>query len=306
MTGHELWGNVPGRATPDPVPRTSETLLPGRHIVCLSYDFDALSIPIARGTTTPTPLSRGEFGLVGAARILDLLARHALPASWYIPGHTIESFPEICGRVVEAGHEIGHHGWTHRKPADLSAEEEEAELVRANDAIERLCGRRPRGYRSPSWDLSPRTLDLLIGHGFRYDSSMMGHDYLPYFARSGDQTPLLEPARFGTPTGLVEMPISWSLDDFPHFEYAVLPTGILPGLAPADGVLRNWTDDFDYMTEILDWGVVIYTFHPFVSGRGHRMKAMERLIEHCRDRGAVFMTVEQAAEEARERLTRPS
>ncbi|MDE0810433.1 MAG: polysaccharide deacetylase family protein, partial [Alphaproteobacteria bacterium] len=91
----------------------------GRYIACLTYDFDALSLWIARGMTTPTPLSRGEFGIVGTQRILDLLARHGIKATFFIPGHTLESFPGICNQIHDEGHEIGHHGWTHRKPSDL-------------------------------------------------------------------------------------------------------------------------------------------------------------------------------------------
>ena len=269
-----------------------------RLIACLTYDFDALSLWIARGMTTPTPLSRGEFGIVGTQRILDLLARHGIKATFFIPGHTLESFPDICKRVHDEGHEIGHHGWTHRKPSDLSRDEEAAELTRANDQIEKISGQKARGYRSPSWDLSPHTLDLLIENDFVYDSSLMGHDYLPYYARSGDEAPLLEPARFGPTTRMLEMPISWSLDDFPYFEYLVGPAGILPGMRPGADALVNWTEDFDYMKEIQDWGVITYTFHPFVSGRGHRMKVMDRLIRHLKSGGVTFMTMEEAAAEA--------
>ncbi len=204
-----------------------------RHLVCMTYDFDALSIPIARGRTIPTQLSRGEFGLVGAERILSLLKREAIPSTWFIPGHTIESFPKACQAVVDAGHEIGHHGWTHRHPAQLTAEEEVTELLRANDAIEKISGQRARGYRSPAWNLSDRSLELLIEHGFRYDSSLMGHDYLPYWARQGDHVELLEPAAFGASTSLVELPVSWSLDDFPHFEFPEAQTA----LKPASGVI---------------------------------------------------------------------
>ena len=126
----------------------------------------------------------------------------------------------------------------------------------------------------------------------------MGHDYLPYYARSGDEAPLLEPARFGPTTRILEMPISWSLDDFPYFEYLVGPAGILPGMRPGADALVNWTEDFDYMKEIQDWGVITYTFHPFVSGRGHRMKVMDRLIRHLKNGGVTFMTMEEAAAEA--------
>jgi peptidoglycan/xylan/chitin deacetylase (PgdA/CDA1 family) len=268
-----------------------------RHIVCLTFDFDAMSGFIARGMTTPTPISRGEFGVVASERILALLRRHEIPTTWFIPGHTIETYPAACAKVVAAGHEIGHHGWTHVPPANLSREAEEAGLVRGNEAIKRLSGQTARGYRSPSWDLSPHTIELLLKHGFLYESSMMGHDYLPYRARQGDVIELEKPAVLGPETKLVEMPISWTLDDYPHFEFVRTSTAILGGLKPASGVLENWYDDFDYMTRIMDWGIITYTCHPFVIGRGHRMLMLERLIEKLRARGAVFLTMEAAVRE---------
>ncbi|MBO0838618.1 MAG: polysaccharide deacetylase family protein, partial [Actinobacteria bacterium] len=90
------------------------------HLVCLTFDFDAVSAWVYRGLTTPTQLSRGEFGVVGARRILDLLERHGVKATWFIPGHTIETYPGACREVVEAGHEVGHHGYLHEPPADLT------------------------------------------------------------------------------------------------------------------------------------------------------------------------------------------
>ena len=268
-----------------------------RHIVCLTFDFDAMSGFIARGMTTPTPISRGEFGVVASERILALLRRYEIPTTWFIPGHTIETYPAASAEVVEAGHEIGHHGWTHVPPANLSREAEEAGLVLGNEAIKRLSGQNARGYRSPSWDLSPHTIELLLKHGFLYESSMMGHDYLPYRARQGDVIELEKPAILGRETKLVEMPISWTLDDYPHFEFVRTSTAILGGLKPASGVLENWYDDFDYMTRIMDWGIITYTCHPFVIGRGHRMLMLEHLIEKLRARGAVFLTMEAAVRE---------
>jgi peptidoglycan/xylan/chitin deacetylase (PgdA/CDA1 family) len=270
----------------------------GRAIVCLTFDFDSMSGWIARGMTSPGPISRGEFGPhVGAPRILELLARHRIRSSWYIPGHTLETYPDACRRVAEAGHEIGHHGWTHRPPATLSRDEEEEELVRANDAIRALTGRGARGYRSPSWDLSAHSVDLLLEHGFVYDSSMMADDYIPYRVRKGDVIALEQPAVFGAETRLIEMPISWTLDDYPHFEFLRTPTWVLPGNMNANGVLQNWIDDFLYLSRNLEWGVITYTFHPFVIGRGHRMIALEKLIERLKQENAVFMTLEDAAAE---------
>ncbi|HUA55588.1 MAG TPA: polysaccharide deacetylase [Candidatus Sulfotelmatobacter sp.] len=268
-----------------------------RHLVCLTFDFDAMSGFIARGMTTPTPISRGEFGVVASARILDLMRRHGISTTWFIPGHTLETYPAACEAVIAAGHEVGHHGWTHQPPATLSPEQEEAGLVRANEVIRRMTGKPARGYRSPSWDLSPHTIALLIKHGFVYDTSMMGDDYTPYFARQGDLIELEKPAVLGAPSPLVELPISWSLDDYPHFEFVRTQAAILPGLQSAAGVLQNWIDDFTYLRRTLDWGVITYTFHPFVIGRGHRMMILERLIEAVRAGGAEFVTMEQAARE---------
>jgi peptidoglycan/xylan/chitin deacetylase (PgdA/CDA1 family) len=269
-----------------------------RAIACLTFDFDAISGWISRGMTSPSPISRGEFGPhVGAPRILDLLERHGIRSSWYIPGHTIETYPGECRRVADAGHEIGHHGWTHRPPASVSREEEEEELVRANEAIRALTGRTARGYRSPSWDLSPHSVELLLKHGFVYDSSMMGDDYMPYAVRKGDRIELEQPAVFGEETRLIEMPISWTLDDYPHFEFLRTPTWVLPGNMNANGVLENWIDDFLYLKRNLEWGIITYTFHPFVIGRGHRMIALEKLVAKLEDEGAIFMTVEDAAAE---------
>ncbi|MBI3069373.1 MAG: polysaccharide deacetylase [Betaproteobacteria bacterium] len=268
-----------------------------RHIVCLTFDFDAMSGFIARGMTSPTPISRGEFGAVAASRILALLGKHDVLSSWFIPGHTLETYPDHCKQVFDAGHEIGHHGWTHVPPAMLTREKEEEGLSRANDAIRKLTGKHARGYRSPSWDLSPHSVDLLLKHGFVYDSSMMGDDYTPYRVRRGDVIELERPAVFGKPTRLVEMPVSWTLDDYPHFEFIRTQTWILQGLMNAGDVLENWVNDFLYLKRNLDWGIITYTFHPFVIGRGHRMLALEKLIRTLAENGAVFMTMEQAAAE---------
>jgi len=267
----------------------------GQHIVCLTFDFDAISGWIARGMVSPTPISRGEFGIVGAARILALLAKHRISASWFIPGHTLETYPDACRRIADAGHEIGHHGWTHVPPANMTREQEEEGLVRANEAIRKLTGRAARGYRSPSWDLSPHSVELLLKHGFFYESSMMGDDYTPYRVRQSDVITFDKPAMFGKPTRLIEMPISWTLDDYPHFEFVRTPTAILPGLMNAESVLGNWIADFRYMKQTLDWGVLTYTFHPFVIGRGHRMLVLERLIKTLAEEGAQFMRMEEAA-----------
>jgi peptidoglycan/xylan/chitin deacetylase (PgdA/CDA1 family) len=276
-----------------------------RHIVCLTFDFDTQVGFISRGMTTPTPLSRGEFGAMASRRILAFLKSRNLRTTWFIPGFTIESWPHECETVVAGGHEVAHHSWAHIPPATQSRDEEEADLVRANDAIASLSGKKARGYRSPSWDLSEHTIDLLLQHGFRYDSSLMGSDYAPYHARRGDVGKLGEPFHFGEETALIEMPISWSLDDFPHFEFLRTPSSIMPGLQSARAVMQNWLDEFIYMKRTVDWGVLTYTMHPYVIGRGYRMLALEDMVDRLRNEGAVFMTMEEATQEAELRLAGP-
>jgi peptidoglycan/xylan/chitin deacetylase (PgdA/CDA1 family) len=266
-----------------------------QHRVCISFDFDAMSGFIARGLTSPTPISRGEFGVVAVPRILELLRRFDVPSTWFIPGHTLETYPDACRQVFDAGHEIGHHGWSHVPPNDMSREEEEEGIVRGNEQIRKLTGRNARGYRSPSWDLSPNSVQLLLDHGFRYESSMMGNDYMPYRVRQGDLIELQKPAGFGRTTSLIELPISWTLDDYPHFEFLRTKTYVLPGLMNAAGVLDNWINDYVYMQRYVDWGVLTYTFHPFVIGRGHRMLILEKLLETIASSGARFCPMEEAA-----------
>ena len=273
-----------------------------RHIVCLTFDFDTQSGFIARGMTTPTPLSRGEFGAMASGRILDLLKSFGLRTTWFIPGFTIESWPREAEAVVSAGHEVAHHSWAHIPPATQTREEEEADMMRASTAIERLTGRKPRGYRSPSWDLSEHTIDLLLAHGFLYDSSLMGADYLPYRTRRGDVAKLGKPYRFGEETPLIEIPVSWSLDDYPHFEFVRTQATVLASMQPARAVMQSWLDEFLYMKKTVDWGVLTYTMHPYVIGRGQRMLALEDLVARLAAEGAVFMTMEETAAEAKARL----
>ncbi len=270
-----------------------------QHFVCLTFDLDNASAAIARDMTSPTMISRGDFGMIATERLLKLLRKYAVQSTWFVPGHTIETYPSSVRTVHDAGHEIGNHGWTHRIPVNLGREEEEQELARGNEAIKKLTGEYARGYRSPAWDLSPYSIELMLKHGIVYDSSLMGHDYFPYQARDNDVVALHEPIRYGADTPLVEMPISWSLDDFPVFEYMRLPNTIQTGLMNADLVGDNWFADFKYLADNYDWGILTYTFHPHVIGRGHRLIMLEKLVERLKAAGASFVTMEQAVAEYR-------
>jgi len=270
--------------------------------VCLSFDFDTMSASIFRGQRTPTMLSRGEFGArVGILRVLDLVAEYGIRASFFIPGYSVDSFPERVKAIQAAGHEIANHGYLHEPPAQAGcdAEQERAILRKGSDAIERVTGSRPVGYRSPSWDLSEHSLRLLREEGFFYDSSLMADDFHPYLCREGDQINRDSGYVMGQETELVEVPISWILDDFPYFE--LRPKNSI--MAAASHVYEIWTGEFDYMVERVPGGIFTLTMHPQVIGRGHRIAMLERLIRHMRGRSGVrFTTMEEVAREAKPRL----
>jgi peptidoglycan/xylan/chitin deacetylase (PgdA/CDA1 family) len=269
-----------------------------RHLVCLTFDFDTVALWMAERQTTPTPISRGEFGVVGAHRLLALLDRFDIRTTWFVPGVTADTYPDDCRAIAAAGHEIGHHGYDHISPAQLTPAEERDQLRRGVDAIVRLGCPAPRGYRSPAWDLSAASVELLLEEGFVYDSSMMGHDYLPYAARTGDHVVSGEPVVFGPASALVELPVSWSLDDFPHFE-----SYRGHGLRPTSGVLEAWCADFEYLAREYAWGVMTVTCHPFVIGRGHRMLMLEQFLESLAGRATFVTAAEAVAEHLARRAT---
>ena len=271
--------------------------------VCLTFDFDAISIWVGPyAAASPSAISRGEFGAVGVRRILRLLDRFGIPGTFFVPGHTVETYPDDAKAIVAAGHEVGHHGYLHENPLALGTRERErAVLERGLEVLDRVLGVRPVGYRSPAWDNSPFTLELLLELGFRYESSLMGDDFTPYWCRVGDAADPDGPYRFGRPADLVELPVSWLLDDFPHFEYVSLPSqGLrLPGLSAASKVEEIWRDEFDFMRRDVPGGVMTITMHPQVIGRGHRLLMLERLVGHMRAGGARFSTMADAADRFR-------
>jgi peptidoglycan/xylan/chitin deacetylase (PgdA/CDA1 family) len=272
--------------------------------VCLSFDFDAMSLWIANfQTDSPNALSRGEFGgRVGAPRILDLLRQRGIRSTWFIPGHTVEAFPDVCRRIAAEGHEIGHHGYCHENPRRLDRDQEVAVIERGIRCIESITGTRPRGYRCPSGSFTQRTLELLQQYGFGYDSSMMADDFTPYYCRVGDQSPPDAPYVFGKHIDLVEIPFSWNLDDFPFFEYTASRRGISPGLADPQRVLSVWWGEFEFLRRKLRSGVYTLTMHPQVIGRGHRMLMLEELIDRIAAvDGVEFRTLGEVAVAWRER-----
>jgi peptidoglycan/xylan/chitin deacetylase (PgdA/CDA1 family) len=266
--------------------------------ICLTFDFDAISAWAGTlGLTSPSAVSRGEFSArVAVPRVLDVLARAGARATFFVPGITIETWPDLCRRILDEGHEIGHHGYHHISPATMEEAAEREQLERGLEAMDRcLGGHRAVGYRSPGAELSPSSTLLLAEYGFTYESSMSAQDFEPYRCRAGDVIELTGAARFGPEIELVEIPFSWSLDDFPQMEFVLTPNLVLEGLNDPEKCERMWLADLDYMVEEVPGGVFCMCFHPEVIGRGARIRVLERMIARGSAHGARFTTARDAA-----------
>jgi peptidoglycan-N-acetylglucosamine deacetylase len=261
--------------------------------VCLSFDFDAMSAWFGYENVTPAMLYRGEFGArVGVPRILRFLESNGLPATFFVPGHTVESFPRETHAILEAGHEVGHHSYAHVDPSLQAPDEERADMERALRVLEAV-GVRPLGFRSPAADLSAATLSLVEELGFLYDSSLMADDYRPYHPRIGDRVSQQEPLQPGRESRLWELPLCFELDDWPHFQFNFAPYRF--GGRPPSAVLELWRAEFDYMHEHVEGGILTVCMHPQVIGRGHRMAMLQELVDHCAASGARFAEMGEVA-----------
>jgi peptidoglycan/xylan/chitin deacetylase (PgdA/CDA1 family) len=250
-----------------------------RVAVLLSFDVDNETVQIRYGEPTIGGLSQGQYGARRALpRVVDLLDRNQIPASFFIPAVSLLLNPEQVGVIQAAGHhEFAVHGWIHERNSQLSEERERALLTRAVDSLTAWTGSRPVGYRAPSWDFSPWTLDLIQELGFLYDSSLMADDR-PY-----------EINAHGEPTGVVELPVEWILDDAPLLS----PLGDRYS-APRD-VLQVYIDEFDKAYE--EGGMFLLTMHPHYIGHRSRIVILEELIEHIQSRSGVWFATHRAAAE---------
>ena len=268
-----------------------------RLTVCLSFDFDAMSVWLATFEKHgPQAISRGEFGArVGVPRILELLDQFDASATFFTPAHTARTYPETIKVIHSRGHEIGSHGDFHENFEDLTVEDEERVFSTSREVLNDLTGYEPVGFRCPAGDFSPNTLKLLVDFGYEYDASLAGDDFRPYRCRIGDSWTPDGPYRFGAESQLVELPTGFIVDDFPYFEFNFSP--YLGGNSEPDKVERIWRAEFDYMRDHVPDGVFIVSMHPQCIGRGSRMALLERFITHVRESGGVFITMRDAAAE---------
>ena len=255
-------------------------------LAILSFDVDAESPILVEGrhhAENAGLMSHQAYGpRVAVPRLLRLLEEYDLPATFFVPGLTADRYPETVERILEAGHEVGHHSYAHFSPIDQDEPAERADFERALAALERR-GVRPEGFRCPSWEPAWRTPALIAEYGLAYDSSLMDDDR-PY---------LLE-----TDAGaIVELPVHWSLDDWAQYVYLPRPTFKSSIESPAK-VLDLWTSELDAMRR--HGALFVLTCHPFLSGRPHRVEVLRGLIEHARAAGDVeFVSCREAARRAR-------
>lgn len=256
-----------------------------RVAVLLSYDVDNETTQGLRtGNINIGQLSQGQYGSrVALPRIVKLMDEQEIPATFFFPAWSLKLAPEQAGIIQQSGrHEIGVHGWIHELNTSLDGATESRLLAQAVDQIEAITGTRPVGYRAPSWNHSPNTLQIVRDMGFLYESSLM-HDDRPY-----------ELLQDGEPTGVVELPVEWILDDAPLLN----PLGTRY-MNPRD-VMQVWMDEFDKAWE--EGTIFLLTMHPHVIGHRSRLVALEGLIEHIKSKDQVwFATHEQAARYVRER-----
>ena len=250
-----------------------------RAAACLTFDMDAEAAVLTADISSisrMSPMSHQSYGpLVGVPRILALLKRHGLTATFFIPGYSAHRYPDVVRAVAEAGHEIAHHSYFHENTIGMDEKTEAAMIDLGLRALHDVAGVRPEGYRAPMWEMNYHTPRLLAERGFRWDSSLMDSDH-PY-ALAVD----------GLPDALVEVPVSWGLDDWE--QYAFLPGLIGSGVieSPAKA-LEMWTLELDAMHRL--GAAFVLCCHPFLSGRPSRAEALERLIERMKALDGLWIT----------------
>jgi peptidoglycan/xylan/chitin deacetylase (PgdA/CDA1 family) len=252
-----------------------------RACVALSFDPDHETGTLREGSTSVGRLSQGQYGSrVGMPRILEMLKRYDIKASFFVPAVIATLYPDEQRHIVDAGHEIGMHGWIHERTSPLPEDVERDLMQRAFDVLTKATGQKPVGVRVPSWDFSPNTLKLIREMGLLYDSSLMADDE-PY-----------ELVENGTPTGVVELPVEWIKDDAPYLNMnrfeAIRP------YTPPSGVFEIFKAEFD--GAVAERGLFLLTMHPHIIGHRSRMAVLDELVRHMKATpGVWFATHEEVA-----------
>jgi peptidoglycan-N-acetylglucosamine deacetylase len=264
----------------------------------IGIDVDAVAgwLGSYGGQDSPSDIQRGMFaGEVGVPRLLTFLERAGIRASWFIPGQV--------RMVVDGGHEIGAHGYSHENPIDMSPAQERQVLEHCVELIEKVSGKRPRGYVAPWWEMSAQTAELLITNGFTYDHSQAYDDFRPFYARVGDSwtnidyakeaSEWMKPLIRGTPIELVEIGANWYLDDLPPMMF-IKNSPNSHGFVNPRHLEEMWRDQFDWVYREMDYGVFALTIHPDVSGRPQVLLMLERLTDYISGHdGVTWQTMDE-------------
>ena len=289
-----------------------------KEIFCgFGVDVDAVAgwLGSYGGEDSPDDISRGLFaGEVGAPRLLKLFERMGIKTTWFIPGHSIETFPEQMAEVAKAGHEVGIHGYSHENPIAMTRAQETEVLDKCIELVTKLTGKRPAGYVAPWWEFSNVTNELLLERGIKYDHSLMHHDCMPYYVRVGDSWTKIDyskkpsewmvPLKRGKETDLIEIPASWYLDDLPPMMFIKKAPNSHGFVNPRD-LEDIWRDQFDWIYREYDYAVFAMTIHPDVSGHPQVLLMLERLFNHMiRHPGVKFVTMNEMADDFARRSPR--
>ena len=282
-----------------------------KEILCsFGVDVDAVAgwLGSYGGEDSSLDISRGLFaGVVGVPRLVRLFDRYGMKTTWFVPGHSVETFPGQLAEVVAAGHEIGLHGYSHENPVHMTPQQEEDVLDRSIELVTKLSGRHPRGYVAPWWELSPITVDLLVKKKIKYDHSFMHRDFVPYYLRTGDSWTKIDyskpaahwmkPLQRGRQTGLVEIAASWYLDDLPPMMF-IKAAPNSHGFVNPRHLEEIWRDQFDWVHREMDYAAFTMTVHPDVAGRPQVLLMLERIIEHISSHAGVrWVTFDQIADD---------
>lgn len=286
-----------------------------KRIMCaFGIDIDAVGgwLGSYGGQDSPNDIQRGIFaGELGIPRLLKMLGRKGLPATWFIPGHSAETFTEQCKMIVDAGHEVGAHGYSHENPVDMTEQQERDVMEKSVEVLTNLVGTAPKGYVAPWWEMSARTAELLKEFGFDYDHSQSHGDFVPYYARFGeewtnidyikDAAHWMKPLTFGETVDLVEIAANWYVDDLPPMMFIKASPNSHGFVNPHD-IEQLWRDQFDWVYRELDYAVFPITIHPDVSGRPQVLLMLERLIDYINGHdGVEWMTFVDIAADFRTR-----
>ncbi|BGP22243.1 hypothetical protein JCM10295v2_001122 [Rhodotorula toruloides] len=301
--------------------------MPKRILCTIGVDVDACAgwLGSYGGENSPNDMSRGCFAAeVGVPRLLKLFKEKGdMKTSFFIPGHSLDSFPKEMAMVRDAGHEIGLHGYSHENPVAMTLEQQRDVLDHTYKQLTNFCGKPPVGSVAPWWEASKEGIELLLEKGIEYDHSSQAHDCMPFYTRDEDTWTKIDfksssahdwmhPLKKGKLTKLVNIPANWYLGELlsvhadlpPHMFIKAAPNS--HGFVDADVTLKLWKKHFWYFYHNYDWCVFPLTLHPDTAGRPHVLLAVAELIDYINEHeGVEWVTMADVNREFRKKFPYP-